>query len=56
MNDARAPHTHAGSVGWIRIAVFVIALAVVVYWVSTSDGDSAAFVRSFLRNLFRQLF
>ena len=52
----REPDTPNSVLPWSRIVFFGVAFFVVAYWLSTSDGDSAALARSFLRNLFRQLF
>lgn len=40
----------------IRPAIFLVVLAIAVWWVATSGDDQDALVRSFLRSLARHLF
>ena len=55
MNDTPT-EDGGGPVSWARVTFFATVFIAVALWISTSDGDQAAFARSFVRNLFRQLF
>lgn len=56
MNDAHTVDDAGGPANWARVLFFAVVFIAAALWISTSDGDEAAFARSFLRNLFRQLF